>query len=447
MSLNEFLRRVSQEKEEREETTLKNEPGKNPNQEPVSQKWVTETLAYETRRAIRRKKQAETDKEKLSKEALGFRIRQLKATPNSIYGDQFNRLVCTKLDQLEMGGVEFPLDQNRFGLAEAAIKEEIRTKIDDQAIIELLSQKLITQRKRKLQALIDRGLKQLADPEKALVFAAIMFEIEERKTEDIWQTRKLEKAITAGLNKEGINLITMLCCINEYDYEGSYAVIPNLCAYQRNPKLEPIPLIVDELIATRQFFEFYGIRTGLTIYVSDTEYTEVDKFGSITPETLEALRNYVSNLQTYTAERDQETIVTPISSLTKNNPLYEDVKKRVLEQVTRWNDLEFTGRWYQKFERYLEEMCERIAKRKIFVAEETRPRSLDITRRRWAVNAAEGAIFGNLNPNTILISTEQRKRDQTYVLDETAKANFPPVIYILRAAERWNKKLLGKADY
>lgn len=301
------------------------------------------------------------------------------------------------------------------------------------------------QRSKKLDSFIKQGIKRLSNPEKALVFTTIMFEIDERKTDNIWQKKKLEETVTRGINGEPINLISVLCCINEYDYTGSFAVVPDLFAYQRNPKLEPIPLVVDELITVRQFFEFYGIDTRLTIYVSDTEYTEVDKFGPVTPEILKALGGYVSNLRAYVSEQDSKTKATPISTLTDNS-LYRAAKEKILRQVTNWKDTEFTKQWYQAFERYFEAMSERITKRKIFPENEVRKKSLDITRRRWAVNAAEGAVFGALGPNTILVSTEQRKRDQNYVIDKEARKNFPPVIYVLKATEEWNRKLTKKDD-
>lgn len=70
-----------------------------------------------------------------------------------------------------------------------------------------------------------------------------------------------------------------------------------------------------------------------------------------------------------------------------------------------------------------------------------RSASLRIAKNIWAVNAAQGAIFSQMGANTILLSTEKRARDQNYVINSETAQDFPPVLYILSAAEKWNRKL------
>lgn len=318
--------------------------------------------------------------------------------------------------------------------------------IDDQSIEEYLYQKGIAQKIKNLESFLAVGLEKFGDPQEVVAFTALRFEIEEGKTDDIWGRKKFQEIIEVGLKGESINLITMLCCINQFDLAGGYTLAPDLFAYLKNPKLEPVPLIVDELISVVQFFEYYGIKTTLTIYISDTDYTEIGQFGPVNEANLKNLQEYLVNLKNYVAAKRPDVKVLPISSLTDNNSLYQEVKTRVLGNVAAFKNQDFAREWYRKFEDAFERVTESQVKRKLFPKNEIRRKSLEITRKIWAVNAAQGAVFGTLGPNTIVISTERRERDQNYIIDKTSRENFPPVIYILRAAEMWNRKLIGKID-
>lgn len=374
---------------------------------------------------------------------MGNRIKSLKLVPCQEYGDAFNQLTCKTLNQLEAKGIPLPENQPKLAFAENLVRKKIEEKVDEAAIERYLLDKIRFQKENRLKLLLEAGLKLANDPEKAIKFAALMFDLEQRKTEETWQQRKLETIVLGGLNGEKIKLISMLCCINRYDYKGGFSVEPDLFSYLQNPKLEPVPLIVNELLLVKDFFEFYGIKANLTIYVSDTEYTEVSKFGEATSQIMKDVSQYIKNLRTYFA-RNSDVRVEPISLLTQTNPLCAEVKLKILSNVTRWRDREFAREWYRKFEGDFERICESQGKRKIFPKERLRELSLEMTRKRWAVNAAEGIAFSSLDSNTILVSTETRERDLNYTIDPAAKNNFPPTIYVLKSAEAWKRKLIIK---
>jgi hypothetical protein len=380
---------------------------------------------------------------KLKAEVVGNRIKSLKLVPCQEYGDAFNQLTCKTLNQLEAKGIPLPENQPKLAFAENLVRKKIEEKVDEAAIERYLLDKIRFQKENRLKLLLEAGLKLANDPEKAIKFAALMFDLEQRKTEETWQQRKLETIVLGGLNGEKIKLISMLCCINRYDYKGGFSVEPDLFSYLQNPKLEPVPLIVNELLLVKDFFEFYGIKANLTIYVSDTEYTEVSKFGEATSQIMKDVSQYIKNLRTYFA-RNSDVRVEPISLLTQTNPLCAEVKLKILSNVTRWRDREFAREWYRKFEGDFERICESQGKRKIFPKERLRELSLEMTRKRWAVNAAEGIAFSSLDSNTILVSTETRERDLNYTIDPAAKNNFPPTIYVLKSAEAWKRKLIIK---
>lgn len=358
----------------------------------------------------------------------------------------FNRLVCQKLDFLEAKSEPIPTGQSKLGYAGTIVKNEIESIISDQEIEAYLVKKLQNQKSKRLEKILESALQRFLNPEKATAYAALLFEIQERKTDNIWQQPKFEKIIAKGLGSETISLISMLCCINQFGLAGGYTLVPDLFAYRQNTKLEPVPLIIDELVSVVDFFGYYGIKANLTLYVSDTDYTEIGQFGKVTPGNLVNLQEYLQNLKAYTNNRNPQVQVIPISALTNNNSLYLEVKTRVLKNVTRFKDPDFEREWYPKFEEAFERVSESQIKRKLFPANEIRGKSLEITRMIWAVNAAQGTVLGTLGENTILVSTERRERDQNYIIDRSAKEKLPPVIYILRAAEMWNRKLTGKMD-
>lgn len=318
-----------------------------------------------------------------------------------------------------------------MAFAQTIVDQELLSQISDQELIEFSTQKTIEQQQSQLLRWFNQGLTRLPNPEKAAAFAGILFEIEQRIKEPVWGGNKLKEIIIAGLSGERLNLVSMLCCINVYDYKGKYGLDSNLYAYKQKPQLPNIPSILDQLIDFRQLLESYGITTDLFIFIADTEYTQVEKFGPITPEILETLEKYTNEVRTYVSSKDNQTSVDPISELVDQDKQYQKIKTRVLGQVTRWQDREFSEKWYLRFERYLESMNQRIGKRKIFSDSEVGQKSLEITRRRWAVNAAEGAVISSLGENVIVLSTETRKKDQTYVIDEETSKQFPPVIYII----------------
>lgn len=412
----------------------------------VAKKWIANTVSYETRAAIRKKAKAEEEKRGIKSEALNSLAGVLKSSPDDEYQDTYNRRVCQKLDQIETSGEPIPKGQAKLEYAEEIVRQEIELTISDQNLVDYLASKIQKQKEARLKFLLSAGLKILENPELTIDYASLMYEIQERETDTSWPGGKLQNVITTGLRGESINLISMLCCINKFNLAGGYTLVPDLDAYLENPKLEPVPLIVDELLAVKRFFEFYEIKANLTIYISDTDYTEVGQFGSVCPENLRNLQVYLENLGAYVTSKNVAVKVIPISALTDNNLQYEEVKARVLANVTKFKDTDFEREWYRKFETAMEKVYETQAKRKLFSPAEMRRKALEITRMIWAVNAAQGAVFATLGSDTILISTERRERDQNYIIDKEARSGFPATIYILKAAERWNRKLTGKID-
>jgi len=404
--------------------------------------WLFSNLSFEIKRASRRVKKAEEEKQKIREQVLSARIKRLKQTPDQEYGDLFNRIVCQKLDQLQEQAT--PLPQPGLAYAQTVVEKEIEQEIEDGDLVLFLAQKEEERKQKRFERNKEEGSRLFGDSESVFKYASILFEIEQRQVETIWNPKVLREIIARGLRGSAVKLISVICCLNQYNGQGGCSINPDVYTYQKDRSAYPIPLIVDELIAVRRFFEFYGISTSLSIYVPDTEYTEVEKFGPINSEISQQVSCYTKNLQEFVSQKDGsgKTIVEPISTLMVNNPNYQKTKSKVLDKVSKWKDPDFTRRWYQRFEQYNEGMCQRIGKRKIYPPQETRTKALEITRRRWAVNAAEGAVFSTLGPNTIIISSETRERDTIYAVDETTNGNFPPVLYILRASEIWNRKLL-----
>ena len=279
-------------------------------------------------------------------------------------------------------------------------------------------------------------------------FAALIYELDRRKTDDTWeQKNKLQEVIRRGLSGEKIDIVTMLCTINEFDYQGGYNLNPDLFAYQKNPKVEPVPLIIDEMASIVRLFQYYGINCSLNAYVADTDYTEIGANGPVIDSNISNLQEYLKNLKDYICKFDGLVFVDAISSITDNSPIYQDVKVRVLNLVTKRRDVDFNRIWGQKWEDDVERRCETFGKKKLYSVSDVRKKSLEVAQNIWAVNAAQGAVFSNLGPNTILLSSERRSRDANYVVDNQTTANFPPVLYILNAAENWNRKIIDKSIF
>ncbi len=439
-SLDEFLAYLTQQGGQIKALIAQYKPGEDVDKNLINTDWIISTLSYEARAAIKRKSQALLqEREKIKQEVLAARVKELRTTPDARYGDTYNKMVCLKLDALEASG-EIAEQSNKLGYADKIVRQEMLESLGNQQIKEYLQQKLEDQKKKKLTNYLKRGVELLNDPEKALNYAALMFELSQRKTDETWQAKKLEEIVAAALRGDQINFISMLCCINQFDYNGGYTLVPDLFAYQSNPKLEPVPLIIDEMVGIIELFKFYGADSRLTMYVADTDYTEIGQYGTVTEGNLNNLNQYLKNLADYLA-RYEGVQVAPISDLTSGSQVYQEVKSRVLENVQSFKDPDFSREWYPKFEQAFEKVYESQVKKGLFSNEEVLKKSQTIIKNIWAVNAAQGAIFGSLGSNTVLLSTERRERDQNYVIDKGSRSSFPPVLYVLNVAEIWNRKL------
>lgn len=423
---------------------------KNPEEILIARAWVADTLIFETKPAIRRKKDAETKKAELKKQALSWKINKLRTEPDKKYRDLYNKLVCTRLDNMEAQRFQFLPGQSKLKVAEEDLKSELLNSITDKDLEEYVFEKALQERKRNIERFIRVGMQKCKDPKDAENFAISMFQINERRTDQVWQSKKkrFEDILSEGLSGTPINFITMLCCINEFDMQGSYRLVPDLNKYFKNPKLEPVPLILDELLLVIDFFGFYGIKADLTVYISDTDYTEIRQFGNVTTENLANLTNYIDNVTQYVSGKNPSVKVCGISQLTNNNPLYEEVKNRIKQNIKDLRGIRrtnFAEEWYLRFERSFEKIWESIAKRGLFKNTDRNKKTQEVLTGIWSVNGAQGAVFGRLGDNTILLSTERRERDTNYVLDKETRNSFCTVLYILRAAEAWNRKLVQKS--
>lgn len=397
----------------------------------LPEKWITANLLYEAKKLSTRKKNAETEIEKIRQRVLLTRQKQLKTTyTDDGYGDIYNKEICKLADNLNISLPE----------AKIVFDKGLSTNIAEQNLVEQLTEEYQTSRLKSLRISLEGFMRNGMDPEKAIKLCCILFEIDLLKTDDIWGGKKFTEILTRGLNGEPIKLITMLCLINNFDYQGGYTSESDIFAYKNNPKLEAIPLIVDEMTLLPEFFSFYGINTSLTIYVGDTDYTEIGEFGPVDDSNIKNIRQYVSNVKSYLFSSSNIGVI-PISEITDKNEQYIEVKNRVLKNVKDFKDVDFSREWWQKFENDVEKRYESQTKRKLFPKDQIRAKTLDLTKNIWACNAAQGVVFGTLGSNTILVSTERRERDQNYIIDKASRENFPPVIYILKAAEQWNRKL------
>ena len=162
-----------------------------------------------------------------------------------------------------------------------------------------LNTTLYNQRISQLKRSLLKYIEDMGDEEKGLTLTSIQYEINRIKTDNIWGSNRFEQIIFNGLEGGKINLITVLCLINEFDYKGGYTSNPNLNAYLDNPKLEAIPLIIDEMLLIPNFFEYYGIQSNLTIYIADTDYSEIGEFGPVNLKNLQNIKDYIVNVKQY----------------------------------------------------------------------------------------------------------------------------------------------------
>lgn len=403
------------------------------------ERWLTENLTFEAKKLLRRQATAQTQLQQLKSQVLESAVLTLKRGKSDKYGDVFNEKVSQQLDEFLTTNQPIP-QENKLAFAEKVVRQKISDKATLDDITKFLEDKLIEETQKKLRARFDKARRQIADDRRLIKYCSLLYEIDCQKTDDTWGVNKFEQLIISALKGREINLVTVLCTINEFDYSGSYRLVPDPFAYKQNPKLEAVPLIIDELSLIQKFFRYYGVANRLTIYVADTDYTEIGQYGPVTPENLANLEAYLENLRKYTA-RLENVDIEPISAITNNNPVYLETKQRVLENVTNFKNEKFTNRWYRRFEQAVEKVSESQAKKKLFPENEMRKKSLAITRNIWAANAGQGAVFSQMGDNTLFISTERRERDTNYVTDEDATSNFPPVLYILKSAENWNRKL------
>lgn len=401
---------------------------------------VEEILAYQVNTELRRQTKARVELDKLVGEASLQKIKVLRQTPDSTYSDAFEALICKLLDSYEASGFVFPEGVNRLAFCQKNVIQDLKASITDEEIMDYMARKSEVKLEKRLADLVNRGLVKTCDPEKAQLFAMIIFELEQRKTDDIWQGKvfKFEDVVARAINGETINFITMLCLVNKYA-DGNYTSVSDIFAYLKNPelKLKPVPEIIREIKSLTDLFKFYSINTNLTVYVADTDYTETGRYGPVTRDNLKNIQEYIKNLKIFTAGLSTEIKVIPFSEVCSESQTYALVKEKVLKNVTSFKDIDFEREWYSKFEEAVEKIAESQLKKKLYEKSEARKRSLEITRNIWACNAAEGAIFSKLGPNTIFISAEKRERDGNYVIDKTAKQNFPPVIYALQSTQSW----------
>lgn len=409
---------------------------------PESEAWLVDALGYETRAALKKQGAAKIEKQQLKKDALAFKISKLKKESDSTYGDALNRLVCQIADKIgEEAGTP---TGGRGNMAEAdrLAREQVENGIDDHDIEEYLTEKSRKQLETRLQNYYKIGFSKLQNEEKATDFACLIFEIDSRKTNETWQgkKKKFEDAVIAGLQGEVVNLVSILCCINEFDLNGRYTLVPNIDAYRRNPKLEPIPLIIDELAQIADFFTFYTVAAKMNIYVSDTDYAECRQCGPITQENLDNLVDYLKNLEKYVEKFNGKVVVEPISKVTCADPFYQEVYQRISELV-RFDDQDFSKEWGRAFEEAVGKMAESQRKKKFLADELIGPESREIIKRIWSTGAAQGAVFGNMPGRVVFVSTERKERDQNYIIDKETRDQFVPVLYILQAADKWTRKL------
>lgn len=396
--------------------------------EQADDNWLTDTIAQETRAAIKRSETAKTELVKLRQETLAGKISKLKKTRTEPpYSDEFDRLVCTKLDELRPA-------ISTLSEATSTIQKEIDRDINRTDLENYLTKRISLQKKAQLGKLWQKAEEKLPDANSARKFVALKFEIDERSTDLPINEQKFEQVLQRALGGETIDFISVLCTVNEFDDQGKYTLRPDIDAYLTNPKLEPVPQIIDEMINITDLFDYYGAANRLTVYVADTDYTEIGQCGPLTKENLDNMNLYIKNLRTYAESKKNTVRIDPVSELTDENQSYQETKTRVLDLVTKMRDSDFCDRWSAKFERAFEMVSEGQEKRKLYPPEIRREMSKTITRNAWAVNAGQGAALGEIGRNTVLLSTETRNRDQNYMIDTEASKKFPPTLYVLKTS-------------
>ncbi|MFH0936972.1 MAG: hypothetical protein V1808_01620 [Candidatus Daviesbacteria bacterium] len=408
--------------------------------------WLVDTLNYETRAALKKQAAAQKEKEQLKRETFTFKISKFKKEPDSKYGDALNRLVCQMADKMEEEGKIPKNGKGKMAEADRATREQAERDLDEQDIEEYLIEKARKQLETRLQNYYKVGLAKLQNEKKAADFAGLMFEIDSRKTNEVWQGRqkRLEDIVIRGLKDETVELVSMFCTINNYDFNGHYTLVPDIYAYQKqnDQQLEPVPLIIDELAQVAKFFQFYGINAPMTIYISDADYIESRQCGPVTESNLQNLQLYLQNLKDYLVLQHFPMKVMFISEATRNNSAYEESKARIWENVSTMKNPNFLKEWSKSFEEDLLKRTESQRKRKFFPESDIERETLEIVKRIWSVNGAQGTFLGTLPENTIMISTERRERDQNYIIDQETRDQFIPVLYILHAADKWTRKVI-----
>lgn len=396
---------------------------------------ANEILLYETKSFLRKREQAFKDKENFLNEALIRKVKSLRDIPSDKYGDFFEEMVCKTLDQYENQGFIFPNGINRLNFCQNIVTENLKNSIGDNEIRENLQEIFKNQCIEKIKSFIKLGLKKTSEKELAIRFALLMFEIDQRKVDNTWNLELFSDYIIDSLKGNSLDLVSVLCLINDFDYNGGYRTEPDLFAYLRNPKLEPIPLILDEINEVMDLFSYYMVKTNLIILIADTDYLEIGRYGPIKTENIPNINLYVQNLENYIKKFNKEIIIFPISEITNNNPLYQQVKRKILTQVTKMTDSDFLREWYQRFEDSVKKIKESQIKKKLYPKNEISEKSLEIAKQIWALVAGQGAILGALGPNTVLLSTESRERDLGYIVDKETKKTFLPALYILKQYE------------
>ncbi len=407
---------------------------------------ITEILFPKIEVAIKRKKQARIALNNLSNEVLAYKIRALRDLPSMDYSDYFEEMVCKRLDLLEEEGYEFPDNKSRLAFTQEVIQEELRRNITDEDVVEYLAEENEKRMKTWLEKVLSKGLEKINNPDDAITFVTIMFELDQRKTDDIRQNKiKFEDILVRAISGESVNLITMLCLINKYDNKGGYESISDLFAYAKNPelKLKPVPKIIQEMLNLVNLLQFNSIKSNLTIFVADTDYTETGRYGSVTAENLENIKLYVENLVNYSKTLSDQITIIPFSEISKDDSQYKNIKSEIVKNLTSFRDPDFDRDWNRKFQEAVDKIAESQKKKKLFPENQIRQKSLEITRNIWACNAAEGSVFCNLGKNIIFVSTEKRERDENYVINKWVRDNLPPVLYVLQTTQDWYR-ITGK---
>ena len=388
----------------------------------VARDWVEKNITFETNSAIKKQVSSIDELKRLKANAVKYKINYLKRqATNDEYKDTFNKLVCELADNQKL----------RLPEAQQVVINTITQNTKDEDVLTFLTQKYIDQKTNNLKASLKKMLNKLA-PDIASKLILLLFEIDRVKTDKTWSNR-FEDLLVRALSGEKINFISMLCLNNIFE-DGRCITVPELDGYLVNPKLEKITLALEEMKQIQRMFEYYGINSSLTIYVANTDYTEIGQYGQVFEDNLKNINAYIQNLKLYAKKLDPNTSVLPISEITDKNLLYATVKKRVLNNLSfTSNEPDFIQRWYGRYEESVEQIIEgQVKKGLVQKGEDISRKGVEITKMLWAVNAAQGAVFSNLGPNTILLSTERRSRDTNYVIDKESTKNFPSVLYILK---------------